>query len=102
MKDISNRLAAIEAKIKKLVEENKRLREANANHIDQNKFLTEKLAQQDQKIANLEDLLQAAQSKEAVVEREGKGISVSSKQLKKQIDEYTKQIDKCIEWLYNN
>ncbi len=102
MKDISNRLAAIEAKIKKLIQENKTLHEAKTNLIEQNKFLSEKLTLQEQKVVSLEEHLQAAKREKSLPVRDEKGISVSSKQLKKQIDEYAKEIDKCIEWLYNN
>ena len=102
MKDISNRLVAIEAKVQKLIQEKERLHEVNINLIEQNKVLTEKLTHQEQKMVSLEEHLQAARSQKASPARDDKGISVSSKQLKKQIDDYTKEIDKCIEWLYNN
>ena len=102
MKDISNRLAAIEAKVRKLIQEKRKLQEANVNLIEQNKFLSEKLALQAQKVTSLEENLQVSRDQEVTTTRDTKGSSVSSNQLKKQIDEYVKEIDKCIEWLYNN
>ena len=65
---------------------------------EQNNQLTSNLAEQKDASASLERELQVARS----AAQESKNFEKSNKNLKVQLEKYTKEIDKCIEWLSNS
>ena len=89
----------IEKKIVQLVEELKTLRNNNAVLSEENKKLKADMADQSDRIGDLTERLSKTQ--QALAGQRGDNDQESSQQLRKQIDQYIEEIDKCIEWLQN-
>ncbi len=98
MKELAHKLAEIEAKVNQLIVENNRLGQLNAELVAQNKDLNSRLEAGGNQ-ATSPGFTAAGAVPEAMVKKEN---NKNTKQLIKQIDQYTKEIDKCIEWLNNN
>ena len=96
MQVISDKLEGIELKLRQLALKMERLQSQNADLLDENKTLRLKLSKQDNAVGLLEDNLhKSQQSLEKMRETEPPG----SKKIRKDIERYIKEIDKCIEWL---
>ncbi len=93
MSYLPEKLEEIEMKVKRLVEENKRLTDMSANLQEENNRLKFRLAEAEE---------HGIQAKAAGTNTGNGNNSVAITQLKEKIDSYTEEIDKCIEWLSNN
>jgi len=96
---ITERLTRIEKKVKQLAKKMEQLQKDNLALEEENRTLKSGIAVYKQ---------QAAQSPDTGVVNIAptgspkSGTDKSSKKLKKEIDQYLKEIDKCIVWLQNN
>lgn len=93
MSYLPEKLEDIEAKVRRLITENKRLAEANTNLTEENNKLKFRLAEAEEN---------GIQAKTAGVSAGREKDSVAITQLKEKIDNYTEEIDKCIDWLSKN
>ena len=91
-------LENIEKKVLLLVEELNSLRLRNAALSDENKTLKAEAATTEDRIGELTQRLSNTQ--QALAQQRG-GDTESSQNLRKQIDQYILEIDKCIVWLQN-
>ena len=99
---ITERLTGIEKKVKQLAKKMEQLQKDNLALEEENRKLKSGLAvykqQADQSpgtgVADIASTVPAGNHKS--------GADKSSKKLKKEIDQYLKEIDKCIMWLQNN
>ncbi len=98
MQVLSEKIINIEAKVRQLALKMERLQEENAVLTEENRKLTNELAARDQRVGELNSKLALSQSKE---QHGGEQHSGSTKKLRKEIDQYIKEIDKCIDWLQN-
>ncbi|MEO1260165.1 MAG: hypothetical protein AAFZ15_15325 [Bacteroidota bacterium] len=89
----------IEQKILSLIEELQTLRSNNAALSEENEKLKADLAVQSDRIGNLTERLYNTQ--QALAGQRGNNDQESSQKLRKQIDQYIDEIDKCIAWLQN-
>lgn len=89
----------IDNKIQQLAAELKLLRQKNAVLINENKQLKTDLESKEAVVGELKYKLSNTQR--GFEEQRGVGTD-NSEELKKQIDQYIKEIDKCIEWLQNS
>ena len=89
----------IEKKILQLVEELKNLRNDNAVLSEENKKIKADMAGQSDRIDELTERLSKTQ--QALAGQRGDNDQESSQELRKQIDQYITEIDKCIAWLQN-
>ena len=99
MQHLIDRLIQIELKVKQLA--------LKAERLQQEQYILQKENEQ------LRNSLRAVQATKGLLEQKladaqqqinGKDVEdpVKSKQLRKEIDQYIKEIDKCIEWLQNS
>lgn len=93
MSYLPEKLEDIESKVRRLIEENKRLAAANTNLKEENNRLKFRLAEAEER---------GIQAKTVGVAAGGEKDNVAIIQLKEKIDSYTEEIDKCIEWLSEN
>jgi len=93
MKKIAEKLADIEAKIHRLINENNRLKQENSDLNAQNKALSTQL-----KFNEEGHVISSGETPETLVNKEIK----NNAQLKMQIDEAVELIDKSIEQLTNS
>jgi predicted nuclease with TOPRIM domain len=89
----------IEKKILQLVEELNTLRNENAVLSDENKKIKAEMAGQADRISELTERLSKTQ--QALAGQRGDNDQEGSQELRKQIDQYIVEIDKCIAWLQN-
>ena len=95
---MTGQLENIEKKVLLLVEELNKLRQQNAALSDENKKLKAEAANSENRIGELTQRLSNTQ--QALAGQRGDD-SESSQNLRKQIDQYISEIDKCIAWLQN-
>jgi regulator of replication initiation timing len=95
---MNEQLEHIELKIRQLLEEVKSLRLANAALIKENKRLEAEWEAQNERIGELTERL--TNSQRALAQQRG-DVSENSQKLRKQIDQYITEINKCIDWLQN-
>ena len=105
--DIERKLNEIESKIKRVAAERDDFQHHNFVLLDENKQLKNELSKQSELISELQERL--ANSQQILTKEDGEKLlqkkSLSGKDteaLKKQIDQYIQEIDKCIEWLQNS
>ena len=98
MQVISDKLEGIELKVRQLASKLEGLQQDNAALLEENKKLRTQLSERNNAVGLLqEELKNSQQSLEQM-----KGLeSRPSKKLKKDIERYIREIDKCIEWLNN-
>ncbi len=99
MQNLSEKIGSIELKVRQLALLLERLQNENANLVDENKQLKDNLLDKNNRISELENGL--ANTKQ-VLERKRENDPESSRKLRKDIEQYIKEVDKCIEWLQNN
>ncbi len=97
--NLSEQLERIELKLRQLALDIRQIKRQNEELSEQNHQLQLEIALKDQTIARLREELSAAQSR--VLLQEQADLD-KAKQLKVQVDQYIREIDKCIEWLTNN
>lgn len=98
MKNISDKLAGVEQKIRQLIQENQALKKANAGLHEKNKYLESKLSGHEDAVSNLERELKVAKN----TTNGNAGLEKNNNHLKQQLEKYAKELDQCIEWLSNS
>lgn len=96
---MSEKIDNIELKIRQLALKLERFRKENADLTKKNEQLKAELDKQKGTVSALKDKLTKTQN---VLERQEVDESEHSRQLKQQLDQYIREIDKCIEWLQNS
>jgi hypothetical protein len=89
----------IELKIKQLALKVERLEKENVSLKSENEKQKVELDLQKDAVSDLNEQLLEAQMAVSSKKNEDREYS---EQLKQQMDQYIKEIDKCIEWLHNN
>ena len=95
---MTQQLDIIEQKARQLVTELESLRRQNAVLLEENIRLKAGQEAQNERIAELAQRL--TNSQQALAQQRG-DVSESSLKLRKQIDQYITEVDKCIDWLQN-
>lgn len=95
---MDEQLDHIELKVRQLLEQIKLLRRENDSLSQENTKLKAEQEAQQERIAELAERL--TNSQRALAQQRG-DTSESSQKLRKQIDQYIIEINKCIEWLQN-
>jgi predicted nucleic acid-binding Zn-ribbon protein len=99
VQSLTNKLNNIELKVRQLALRLERLQNENSTLLLENKQLKSELAQNNSKLDQMEE--RVARSKVALdLQRESN--PESSKKLRKEIDQYITEVEKCIEWLQNS
>ncbi len=93
--NLSNKLSGIELKVRELAFKLERLKRENAVLRDENKELRMEIEALQGKPGG------TGHSSAQTLNNEESGKNLASDQLKEKIDQYIKEIDKCIEWLHN-
>lgn len=97
--NLSNKVDSIELKVRQLAVKIERLRNENAALIVENRQLKAELDRQGGTVDALKNKLEKTQR---VLAKNGEREPEHSEKLRKQIDQYIQEIDRCIEWLHNN
>ncbi len=95
---LSEKIGGIESKVRQLASKLERLQEENSALLDENKKLKKDLIQKNTEIIGLEKRSKIL----PLAEKTSRDEDKRSKQLKKEIAQYIKEIDKCIDWLQNS
>jgi len=105
--DIERKINEIESKVKRVAAERDDYQHHNLVLLDENKQLKDELSKQSNLIYELQQRL--ANNQQILTKEDGENFlqkeSLSGKDkeaLKKQIDQYIQEIDRCIEWLQNS
>ena len=99
MQELSGKISGIELKVRQLALKLERLQNENIALLNENKKLKSDLLTQTQKAGELEQKYALVQ---AALERKREADPESSKKLRKEIAQYVKEIDQCMEWLQNS
>ena len=102
MENLSDKIGAIERKVRQLALKLERLQKENTSLLEENDKLKGQLRAERNKAGQLELKLAEAPKKGAAIADERREDPGRTKQLRKEIDQHIKQIDKCIEWLQNS
>lgn len=97
--NVSEKIDNIELKIRQLALKLDRFIQENNNLKNENERLKTDLDKQKGAVMTLKDKLDKTQG---MLEKQHVNESEHSIELKQQLDQYIKEIDKCIEWLSNN
>ena len=92
---VTEKIDNIELKIRQLAQKMDRLNEENNTLKAENERLKTDLDKQ-------KGAVQTLKKTQGMLDTQHVSKSADSEQLKKQLDQYIKEIDKCIEWLSNN
>lgn len=95
---MTQQLDKIEQKARQLADAMTALRQQNASLLQENNKLKADLEAQHERIGELTERL--TNSQQALAGQRGDD-SENTQKLRKQIDQYIQEIDKCIEWLQN-
>ncbi len=98
MQVLSEKITNIEVKVRELALKMERLQQENAALVEKNRQLTNELATKDKQVGELNSKLAQRQQNEKIGGAQDSGIT---KKLRKEIDQYIKEIDQCIDWLQN-
>lgn len=96
---LSERLESIELKVRQLALKVRQLHRENQNLRDANEQLWAALSQKEDVIKDLQERVVKAEQE---VEHKRKMDTEQSVKVRAQIDQYVKEIDRCLEWLTNN
>ena len=99
LQSLTDKLNNIELKVRQLALRLERLQNENNTLLLENKKLKSELLQNTDKLGQMEE--KVVRSKVALDSKRDNGPD-NSKKLRKEIDQYINEIDKCIEWLQNN
>jgi len=95
---LSEQIGGIESKVRQLASKLESLQKANNDLTTENKALKKDLIQKNTALLALEKRSKTL----PLVGKTREGEEKRSKQLKKEIAQYIKEIDKCIDWLQNS
>lgn len=98
---ITERLNGIEEKVKQLAKKMEQLQKNNLSLEEENRKLKSGLAVYKQQQANQSAGLGVAATTPNVGNNKP-GVDINSKKMKKEIEQYLREIDKCLTWLQNN
>ncbi len=96
---LSEKLELLEIKIRQYIQYNGLIKQENADLTQQIQELKTNLATVNNKMSLLQRQLEETKTKLGI-EEEGK--NKESKQLKKQLDQYIKYVDDCVDWLQDS
>lgn len=99
MQALAEKINGIEQKVRRLAAKLEQVQKENAAYKEENRKLRTDLAVLMEKESQVNT--QTVPTAPAVVQKNG-GEPVNSKKLRKEIDQYIKEINKCIEWLQDN
>lgn len=99
---INERLTGIEKKVKQLAKKMEQLQKNNLALEEENRKLKSGLAVYKQQAKQTTLDLGVTNTDTSTVKDDKSGASKRSKKMKKEIEQYLKEIDKCILWLQNN
>ncbi len=92
----SNMLDQIELKVRRLALKLDQLKTSNQQLLEENKLLKTALKKEDSKRTTLEQQLKRTQM---ALSSKQNDAPESTQKIRKELDQYIKEIDKCIEWL---
>ncbi len=98
MQTLSEQLGNIELKVRQLALRLERLQNENKTLLQENTKLKAELSNKDDKLSQIEQ--KVAKTQVALEEKRENGPERSMK-LRKEIEQYIDEVDKCIEWLQN-
>ena len=99
MQALAEKLNGIEQKVRQLAAKLEQVQKENAAYKEENRKLRTDLAVLSEKEGKF--ITQTVPTTPIVVQKNG-GEPVNSKKLRKEIDQYIKEINRCIEWLQDN
>jgi len=97
---ITERLNGIEEKVKQLAKKMEQLQKNNLSLEEENRKLKSGLAVYKQQANQSTGVGVAATTPAAGNNKTG--VDINSKKMKKEIEQYLREIDKCLTWLQNN
>ena len=97
---ITERLNGIEEKVKQLAKKMEQVQKNNLSLEEENRKLKSGLAVYKQQANQSTSLGVAASTPTAGNNKPG--VDINSKKMKKEIEQYLREIDKCLTWLQNN
>lgn len=98
MHNLSDKLDKMRDKLQELALKMDSLKAANTSLLDENEQLKAALKEKDSKVNTLKQQLTETQNATNYIVV-AKNNSESSTEVKQKIDQYIKEIDKCIDWL---
>ena len=96
--NLQQKIEGISAKVRQLVAENGRISSENERLRVEMKKLNATISQNQEMVASLK--LQLGKTQVALNDKQAKDPE-ESKQLRKKVDKYIEELDKCIDWLEN-
>lgn len=96
MEDFANRLSKIAAQTKKIIENNQLLQKENVTLTEQKLDLKLQLESKEQQISELNERVKVLKLAKSI---SGSEVSPEKTELKRKINEYIKEVDKCIAML---
>lgn len=94
---VNDQIEHIELKVRQLALTLERLRQENDDFRTENERLKAELDRQRGTTDALKDKLEKTQG---VLDQQKENTSAHAQQLRQQLDDYIREIDKCIEWLH--
>lgn len=95
---LTEKINNIEDKVRKLALKMERIQKENAALTEENRKLANELTAKTTVVSDLQSKLANGQQKIVTKVESDSGMD---KKLRKEIDQYIKEIDKCIDWLQN-
>lgn len=95
---LTEKINNIEDKVRKLALKMERIQQENVALTEQNRKLVDELASKGTMVSDLQAKLANGQQRIVTEVKKDSGVN---KKLRKEIDQYIKEIDKCIDWLQN-
>ncbi len=99
IQSVTDKINNIELKVRQLALRLERLQNENSTLLLENKKLKSELSQNTMKLGQMEEKVVRSN---VAVDSNRNGGPDNSKKLRKEIEQYISEIDKCIEWLQNN
>lgn len=100
MEALSEQLTGIESKVRKLALKIERIQEENKALKAHNDKLMADLAQKNSQVLEWKE--KAAKSAQPIIVEKKEQPTIGNKKLKKEIEQYIKEVEKCIAWLQNS
>ena len=96
MQTLADKLSNIELKVRQLALKLERLQNENNTLINENNILKTELNKKDSKLSLMQDQVAKAQ---IALDKKRESDPEHSRKLRKDIEQYIAEVDKCIEWL---
>ncbi len=96
MQTLADKLSNIELKVRQLALKLERLQNENNTLINENNNLKAELNKKDSKLSLMQEQTAKAQN---ALQKKRESDPEYSKKLRKDIEQYINEVDKCIEWL---